>query len=167
MLLCRELSKLTDIRQTVEKRTRLQAPPDWDDFLEEIALRHTDDQIYRDLVRGPQSRKDRIDRTLKKTGESTDIHGAVLAAIRNTGPQEELSYNQLRDALRDILDELPQKEQTTNTLRHMSTIAHKKALDEHKRLKRDPVIEWQADRDTVFIADPFFRFRLRFGPPVL
>jgi hypothetical protein len=47
----------------------------------------------------------------------------------------------------------------------MSAIALEHALDEHGRLKRDPVLEWHPD--TVFVADPFFSFRVRFGPQLL
>jgi hypothetical protein len=166
-LLCRELAKFNDLRQTATASQTVRGPDNWNAFLEEIAVRHTDDQVYIDLVRGPQSRKDRIERTLKGGGATTDIYGAVMAAIRSTGPAEQIPYNVLRDAMRELLSDLPQKEQTTNTLKHMSTIAYAHALDEFKRLKRDPVLEWQPDKDTLFIADPFFSFRVRFGPQIL
>ena len=163
-LLCRELSKVNEIRETTTTHAALQAPDDWDSFLAEIAVRYTDDQTYRDLARGPQSRKDRVPRTLKDSTETTDIYGALIAAIRESGPDEELTYNGLRDILRDLLDELPQKEQITNSLKHMTAIAHQHACDEYGRLKRDPVLEWQPEKDTLFIADPFFAFRVRHGP---
>jgi hypothetical protein len=166
-LLCRELAKANGLRQTSKEPTVVRAPNNWADFLDRIATGHTDDKIYRDLVRGPQSRKERVDRVLKASGEATDIYGAVMAGIRASGPAEELPYNALRDNLRDLLIELPPKERVTGTLRHMTTIARRHATDEHGRLKRDPVLEWHAERDTVFIADPFFAFRVRFGPQVL
>jgi hypothetical protein len=164
-LLCRELSKVNDVRQTVNERTELKGPPEWAAFLSKLAVDYTDDQIYRDLVKGPQSRSDRLVRELKDSDGTTDMYGAVMAAIRESGPAERLEYNALRDALRDLLVALPQKEQITNTLKHMSNIARDHALDEHERLKRDPVLEWQPD--TVFVADPFFSFRVRFGPQLL
>lgn len=165
-LLCRELAKTNGIREQASERQELHPPEDWDSFLMSIAVRFTGDQVYRELVRGPQARKDRIERSLRETGETTDIYGAVMLAIRRTGPVEEVAYNTLRDNLRDLLDELPQKEQVTNTLRHMTAIAYERARDEHDRLHRDPVIEWQPEKDTLFIADPFFAFRVRFGPHV-
>jgi hypothetical protein len=165
-LLCRELVKLNGVREQAPDVVELDPPNDWDSFLMSVAVRFTDDQAYRELVRGPQARKDRIERVLSESGETTDIYGAVMLAIRVTGPIEELPYNTLRDSLRELLDDLPQKEQVTNTLRHMTAIADARARDEHGRLHRDPVLEWQAEKDTLFIADPFFAFRVRFGPHV-
>lgn len=166
-LLCRELAKANELRQTAPQPFALRIPSDRAAFLADLAVRYTDDQIYRDLVRGPQSRKDRVERRLKASGQMTDIYGAVMAAIQLSGPAEELPYNTLRDHLRELLDTLPQKEQITNTLKHMTAIAEKHAMDEHKRLKRDVVMEWQPNRDTAFIADPFFRFRVKFGPSIV
>lgn len=163
-LLCRELSKVNEIRETAAAPITVREPSDWDGFLAEIAVRHTDDQTYRDLARGPQSRKDRVPRAVKDRSETTDIYGALISAIRASGPAEELTYNRLRDILRDLLEELPQKEQITNPLKHMTAIAHRHACDEYGRLKRDPVLEWQPERDTLFIADPFLSFRVRHGP---
>lgn len=163
-LLCRELSKVNELRETAAVPMAVRPPDDWPSFLGEIAVRHTDDQTYRDLARGPQSRKDRVPRTLKDSSETTDIYGALISAIRASGPAGELTYNGLRDILRDLLHELPQKEQITNSLKHMTTIAHQHACDEYGRLKRDPVLEWQPDKDALFIADPFFAFRVRHGP---
>ncbi len=166
-LLCRELAKNNNIRSTLGTRSSLLTPHSWDRFLSDIAIRHTDDQVYRDLVRGPQTRKNRAQRPFRATGQVTDIYGAVMAAVRATGPRERLPYNVLRDELRKLLHDLPQKEQTTNTLKHMSEIAHRHAQDEHGRLKRDPVVEWQPDRDTLYVSDPFFSFRMRYGPQAL
>lgn len=162
-LLCRELSKASGIRESVGTATRLAPPSDWEVFLADVAGRYTDDRGYSDLVRGPQSRKDRAQRTLKEGGGTTDIYGAVMAAIRETGPAERLSYNGLRDALREVLEDLPQKEQITNPLKHMTMIAHRRAQDEFGRMSRDPVLEWRPEDEMLHVVDPFFAFRVRFG----
>jgi hypothetical protein len=166
-LLCREVCKAGGVRTTASPPQTLVEPADWNDFLSVVAVRYTHDETYRRLVRGPQTRKDRSERRLRFSGQTTDIYGAVMAALRAVDPSEEIEYNMLRNALRQLLEELPPKEQVTNTLRHMSDIARELARDEHGRLRRDPLLEWRQDRDTLYVTDPFFAFRLRFGPPVL
>lgn len=166
-LLCREVCKASGVRSTASPPQTLVEPTDWDEFLSVVAVRYTHDETYRSLVRGPQTRKDRIERRMRLSNQMTDIYGAVMAALRAVAPVEEIEYNALRDALRRLLKDLPPKEQVTNTLRHMSDIADELARDEHGRLRRDPLLEWRHDRDTLYVTDPFFAFRLRFGPPVL
>lgn len=104
---------------------------------------------------------------MRSSDQTTDIYGAVMAALSAVAPADEIDYNMLRDALRRLLEELPPKEQVTNTLRHMSDIAAELARDEHGRQRRDPLLEWRQDRDTLYVADPFFAFRLRFGPRMM
>ena len=163
-LLCRELAKVNDIRETAEDdRTRVEPPDDWETFLRQVAERHTHDGTLRTLAHGPQSGSDRIPRELQRGGE-TDIYGAILEAIAATGPQEQLHYTDLREALRGVLRTIPQKHEVTACLRHMTNIAKELARDEWGRLNRDPVLEYIAGNDTLYIADPFFAFRLRWGP---
>jgi hypothetical protein len=166
-LLCREICKAGGVRSTASSPQTLVEPANWDDFLSVVAVRYTHDETYRSLVRGPQTRKDRVERRMRSSSQTTDIYGAVMAALSTVSPDEEVEYNTLRDALRRLLEELPPKEQVTNALRHMSEIAGELARDEHGRLRRDPVLEWRQDRDTLYVADPFFAFRLCFGPAVL
>jgi hypothetical protein len=166
-LLCREICKAHGVRSTVLQRRMLEEPSNLEDFLGVIAVRYTHEETHRSLVRGPQVRKDRVARRMRASSQTTDIYGGVMAALRTVAPAEEVPYTTLRDALRDILDVLPPKQQVTSTLRHMSDIADRLARDEHGRLRQDPVLEWRPERDTLYIADPFFMFRLRFGPAVL
>lgn len=122
-LLCREICKVGSVRSTASLPQTLVEPADWDDFLSVVAVRYTHDETYRSLVRGPQTRKDRIERRMRFSCQTTDIYGAVMAALSAVAPAKEIEYNALRDALRRLLEELPPKEQVTNTLRHMSDIA--------------------------------------------
>lgn len=161
-LLCRELCKSQNIRATVTETTELLPPEDWPAFLGEVAVKHTHDGTLRALARGPQSRSERIQRDLRGGGQ-TDIYGAILAAVAATGPKERIPYNDLREALRGVLESIPQKHEVTSCLRHLTDIAHELAKDEWGRLNRDPVLEYVADDDTLYLADPFFAFRLRWG----
>lgn len=163
-LLCRELAKRQGIKRTVIAPAELEPPEDWTVFLGEVAEKHTHDGTFRTLARGPQSRSERIPRELKDGG-NTDIYGAILAAVATTGPHERIHYNDLREGLRGILTTLPQKHEVTACLRHLSHIARELARDEWGRLNRDPVLEYVAADDTLYIADPFFAFRMRWGAP--
>jgi hypothetical protein len=161
-LLCRELAKSQDIRMTATTQTELQPPVSWEAFLGEVAEKHTHDGTFRTLARGPQSRSDRIARPLREGGD-TDIYGAILSAVSATGPAERIHYNDLREALRGVLVTPPQKHEITACLRHLTDIAQTLAKDEWGRLNRDPVLEYVAADDTLYIADPFFAFRMRWG----
>jgi hypothetical protein len=168
-LLCRELCKANGIRRAVEGGpVAIQPPAGWAAFLGEIARRWTADKALRTLAQGPQSRSPRIRRE-RATGGTTDTYGAIIAAIARTGPLEQLSYDQLRDSLRHVLepDSMPQKNEITSCLRHLTAIAKKAATDEHGRLQREPVLEYVASEDLLHITDPYLAFRLRWGPDPL
>ena len=89
----------------------------------------------------------------------------MLAAIAKTGPKRLLTYNDLRVTLQTVLAMLPQSSEVTETLKRLSSIARELARDDHGRIN-DPVLEYDSDRK-LHIVDPFFAFRLRWGPSVL
>jgi hypothetical protein len=64
-----------------------------------------------------------------------------------------------------VLVVLPQKHEITACLRHLTDIAQTLAKDEWGRLNRDPVLEYVSGDDTLYIADPFLAFRMRWGIP--
>jgi hypothetical protein len=132
-----------------------------------VAITHTSEDAYRALVQGPKSGRDRLQRRLRSTTQMTDIYGAVMAALGEVVPADAIDYATLRDALDQVLYEPLPKQQVTNALRNMSAIAAALAEDEHGRLRRDPIMEWRDDAETLYIADPFFAFRLCFGPTPL
>lgn len=110
------------------------------------------------LKQGPRQRTDRIGRRLK-SGVETDIYGAVLAAIESTGPKTQLSYEEVRAALRGVLEsDLPQRHEITNILDQLTSIARKK-------IDGEPVLEYDSEYSTLYIADPFFAYYLRWAPP--
>jgi hypothetical protein len=112
--------------------------------------------IYEKLAKGPQSRTDRILRPLRN-GDEVDIYQALLMAIAATGPQEKLSYDQIRGSLNNILeDKVPQKIEVSNALNHLSTI-------DEKENKGERAIDWDGKSLDLVINDPFFRFYLRWN----
>lgn len=151
---CLQYCKLNGIRQRQEDATALAPPEDWDRFFEGRAP-SASKAAFDLLVKGPP-RTDRIVRHLK-SGAATDIYGAVLAAIASTGPVTELPYDQLRAALRDVLDgDLPQLHEVTRVLLAMSKIAR-------EQIEGEPVVDYDEDFKTLHISDPFFAFYLRWG----
>lgn len=109
--------------------------------------------IYQQLVTGPQSRKVREKRPLR-VGGNADIYEATLMAIAKTGPRSVIKYDDLRVSITDVLaDRIPQKQEITSALKHLSRISREKGLES--------AIDWDDENRTVTIADPYLRFYLR------
>ena len=155
---CLQLCKVNDVREAQDTTVELQAP-DWAEFFAGRAS-NASKTAFELLAQGPRQRADRIERVLKD-GTRTDIYGAVLAAIAATGPLTALDYTVLRTSLRDIMDDPPQTQEVTRVLERMSTIAREK-------VEGEPVVDYDQERSTLFISDPFFAYYLRWGtdPPL-
>lgn len=151
---CLGLCKTAGIKQTVTSPVVLDAP-DWDTFFRSLAP-GTSKTAFDLLARGPRQRSDRKPRKLAD-GVETDIYGAVLRAIARTGPLTELTYEQLRGALREVLsDEAPQRHEVTRVLDEMSKIAK-------TQLEGEPVVDYDTELATLYISDPYFAYWLRWG----
>lgn len=110
--------------------------------------------VYERLVKGPQSRKDRMRRPLKMGGDVADVYQAILLAIAETGPKSSISYEDVRSQLNYILHEkIPQKHEVTSALKHLSKISMK--------LGADRGIDWDESNRSLNISDPYLRFYLR------
>lgn len=108
------------------------------------------------LSRGPQQRTDRLPRRLRNSEKAVDLYEAILIAVAKTGPKSEISYNEIRSALQEILQEahMPQKNQITNALGHMHKIAKSK-------IEGEPVLEYVDD--ILYLVDPFLKFYMRWS----
>ena len=81
----------------------------------------------------------------------------VLAAIADTGPLTELTYEQIRTGLRYVLDEeAPQRHEVTRVLEEMARISR-------EQIDGEPVLDYDTEMSTLHIADPFFAYFLRWG----
>tara|TARA_E500000318_G_C3550296_1_gene208591 strand:+ start:420 stop:1688 length:1269 start_codon:yes stop_codon:yes gene_type:complete len=119
---------------------------------------------YKLLWAGPQSRKPRIQR---KTidGQDVDKYQAILMAVARTGPLAEITYDQIKDAMRQILvGELPQKHEITQALAQMGKIAQRSSEISAQGLG-EPAIEWDGEGDTLYVVDPYLRFYMKWGIP--
>jgi hypothetical protein len=109
--------------------------------------------IYQKLKAGPQSRKARAKRPLRRGGEA-DIYEAVLLAIADSGPKSVIAYDELRGLLAKVLSEqVPQKHEITSALKHLSRIS--------RDIGAESAIDWDEDNREVNVVDPYLRFYLR------
>jgi hypothetical protein len=109
--------------------------------------------IYQKLAAGPQSRKARAKRPLRR-GDAADIYQAILLALAESGPRSVISYDDLRDLLSKILSEqVPQKHEITSALKHLSRIS--------RNIGAGSAIDWDDDERKITLVDPYLRFYLR------
>lgn len=158
---CLRVCKHMDISETVGEPFEVSFS-DRKEFFRWIAGASGQANAYDMLAGGPRQRSDRIARKLK-TGEVTDIYGAVLRAVASTGPKIELDWTEIRTGLKQVLaDEPPRRHEYTRVLEKMSEIAKGMVWeDEHQRYAGDPIIEYDAKLGKLHISDPFFAFQLR------
>jgi hypothetical protein len=153
---CRQLCVDNGIVETCGAPTGI-GEPNWDEFFSRLAP-SASKAAFDLLARGPRQRSDRKVRHLRE-GRETDIYGAVLRAIAHTGPLTELTYEQLRSALRAVLapsDEPPQKHEVTRVLDEMTRIAR-------EQIDGEPVVDYDGGLATLYISDPYFAYWLRWG----
>ncbi len=152
---CLAIGRENGISEAPRARARLRAP-DRDAFFRSRAESTSRTEFDR-LARGPRTRSDRKARGLKSGGE-LDIYGAVLEAIAHCGPKTEITYEELRGALREILHgpDVPQLHEVTRVLEKLDEIAHGSEAGE-------PVVDWDVEFTTLHITDPFFAYFLRWG----
>jgi cytidylate kinase len=149
--LCFRLCSDSNIIETQESLTVILG-----DLLEKICISVAENSgfpIFERLARGPQSRKERRMRPLKRGGE-VDTYQAILLAVAENGAKAVTSYDEIRASLREILDDggLPQKNEVTSACGHMSSIAR-------NELENVEPIEWH--NDSLVISDPFLLFYMR------
>jgi hypothetical protein len=108
------------------------------------------------LQKGPQAKKLREQRLLAD-GSTEDIYSLIMKALAQSGPKSTTSYDELRAEMKELLDEngkMPQKNEITSALSHMTQIARKK-------IEGETAIEWVKDTNEVVIVDPFLIFYMR------
>lgn len=152
---CRQWCRDAEVRQAQTEPRRLPPPTSWDTFFEDRAD-NASKRAFDMLARGPRQRTDRKIRELKE-GTTTDIYGAVLTAIAATGPRTELTYEELRTSLRNVLaSEPPQRHEVTRVLEEITKIAR-------EQIEGEPVVDYDEDLSTLYISDPFFAYYLRWA----
>jgi len=156
---CLQLCKASGVREAQEDVQPVVAA-NWPEFFAARAP-GASKSAFDLLIQGPRQRSDRMERILVD-GTVTDIYGLVLAGIAATGPLTELGYTELRGSIKEVSrTDPPAHHEVTRVLEKMSGIAR-------DNIEGEPVVDYDDERNTLFISDPFFAFYLRWGtdPPL-
>lgn len=108
------------------------------------------------LRKGPQARKLRESRRLTDDSEE-DIYSVIMMALAKAGSKAKTTYDELRTEMRSLIHsdgKMPQKNEITAALSHMTTIAR-------KDIKGEPAIEWLKETNEIVITDPFLIFYMK------
>ena len=111
---------------------------------------------FQRLRNGPQARKARESRLLTDRTEE-DIYSVIMMALSNVGPKAKTTYDELRSEIRSLIHsdgKMPQKNEITAALSHMTAIAK-------KDIKGEPAIEWVKETNEIVITDPFLIFYMK------
>ncbi len=112
--------------------------------------------MFEKLARGPRQRKDRVQRELLE-GNTVDIYQLVLLALARMKPSlRGIEYTDIRNTIRGIAVSLPNIQDVTRVLKHMSKIA---TSDKSST----PILDFDEEEQKLYITDPFFAFYLRWG----
>lgn len=151
---CLQLCKDNNINETCETSKAITLLTSPKVFFKSIAKNIASKVAYDRLARGPRQRSDRKSRVLK-SGKTVDIYTATLLAIAHTGPKTEITIEELRASFKKIMDNPPQSQEIARVLIQMDKIA--------KRQPGEPVIDWSKEDNSLFIADPYFAFYLKWA----
>lgn len=153
---CSELCLRNNVTTTQSETKSLRWVEHMDSIFSEIA-QNFGFPNYQILAKGPQSRTDRIAR-MHKDGSTWDIYETVLLAVSRSGPKSRTQYDEIRSSIREVVAEggVPQKHEVVRALAHMTTIAK-------KNIPGEPIIEWVAKEDTLYITDPFLMFYMKWA----
>jgi hypothetical protein len=111
---------------------------------------------FQRLRNGPQARKARESRLLTDRTEE-DIYSVIMMSLAKSGPKAKTSYDELRAEMRSLIHadgKMPQKNEITSALSHMTSIAK-------KDIKGEPAIEWVKETNEIIITDPFLIFYMK------
>lgn len=151
---CLQLCKDNNVNETCKKPKTITLLTSSKAFFKSIAKSVASKVAYDRLARGPRQRSDRKSRVLKN-GKTVDIYTATLLAIAHTGPKTEITIEELRASFKKIMDNPPQSQEIARVLIQMDKIA--------KQQQGEPVIDWSKEDNSLFIADPYFAFYLKWA----
>ncbi len=152
--ICAELCLENKIDKTQQSNTNLDSSKLADAY-KEIAESKGFPKFQR-LRNGPQARKARESRLLTDRSEE-DIYSVIMMALAQSGPKAKTTYDELRSEVRSLIHsegKMPQKNEITSALAHMTSIAK-------KDIKGEPAIEWVKETNEVIITDPFLIFYMK------
>lgn len=152
--ICAELCLENDIRETQGGETILDVAKLGEAYREVAESKGF--PTFQLLQKGPQAKKLREQRVLAD-GTTEDIYSLIMKALAKSGPKSVTSYDELRSEMKYLLHEngkMPQKNEITSALSHMTQIARKK-------IEGEPAIEWIKETNEIVIVDPFLTFYMK------
>ncbi|UIJ35124.1 hypothetical protein [Allobranchiibius sp. GilTou73] len=152
--LCLDYCLSSGIRETANASVQMNLPAHVEGFFQDIATRYVPG-VFELLRRGPRTKgQPRLARKLK-TGQSTDIYGAVLYGLARMGPVREIPTQRLARVIAEHFEDPPTTQNVAFALGRMNAIADK------NKGNSDPALAYVDD--TLSMSDPFLSFYLRFG----
>lgn len=150
---CLKLCRDNNISGKMDEKTEIRLISDHKSFFNDIAETSSSSHpVFTMLLKGPSSSKGRKMRDFID-GKRGDIYLAMLLAIAKAGPKRELSYWEIRSALKKLLIQIPKKNEISKILTQMSKTA--------KEIEGEPILEWDKHYETLYISDPFFAFYIK------
>lgn len=152
---CGTLCRINGVSEkAVGEAQEIRAPAEWQKFFKSRASEASKTAFDR-LAMGPRQRTERMQRETH-TGDKIDIYKAVLLGIANTGPKMQISYEEIRSAIRDVLITPPESHEISRVLDKMTEIAR-------LNIEGEPVVDWDKEYSTLHISDPFFAYYLKWA----
>ena len=151
---CLRLCKDNNVDKTCKRSKNISLLTSPKGFFKSIAKSVASKVAYDRLARDPRQRSDRKSRVLKNE-KIVDIYTATLLAIAHTGPKTEITIEELRTSFKKIMNNPPQSQEIARVLIQMDRIA--------RQQQGEPVIDWSKEDNSLFIADPYFAFYLKWA----
>lgn len=113
--------------------------------------------VFDVLLTGPKVRGSQRTMHTLRDGRSGDVYLVLLKAISSQEPRLTLPYSVIKDRVEDIVPENPPRGVSiTGTLEQMDTLIK-------KQFPNDRVLEWDKERETLDITDPYFLYYMRWS----
>ncbi len=153
---CRLLATDNGVTRTATSRVCINSVQH--DLFHRVA-ENTHRAIFEKLAKGPRARRERVARKLR-SGKDVDVYEIVLHGLSHISPGlQTIRYEQLRSAMREILEDPEQIPQAQDVRRVLTNMAEIALSDESST----PVFDWEKEEDKLHVTDPFFAFYLKWG----
>lgn len=125
-------------------------------IMERTALSADYNYLVEKILDGPKTRGTERKEYKYKNGKSGDVYKTILIAISRNPPSLYLKYDNLQDRVKEVCrDELPSGSSIIGSCGHIANISNE--------ISTSPVIEWDPERDTLHIRDPYLLFFIRWS----
>jgi len=153
--LCLEYAtEIAGVWQTADPARDAQAPQSWIAFLRAVA-QGKKPIAFDAFVEGKEVRGTNRNKRVLKTGEVTDIYGAVLYTLSKMSAFGSLTKTDVADRMQELVEDAPSTQTISGNLTNLADIAEK------VRGHADPALTYQDPN--LQVLDPFLSFFLAHG----